>query len=114
MAKKKSAKKPQVKQQPKPEQRVVNLNPELDVEEQIPLNELPTIFPNSYEAVVAAARRARQLNLGLKPLVRTRMQRPVDVALAELAAKKVEYAVDEDEVKFIDPPTKAKPRSKKS
>jgi len=114
MAKKRSAKKQQVKQQPKPEQRVLNLNPELDVEEQIPLNELPTIFPNSYEAVVAAARRARQLNLGLKPLVRTRMQRPVDVALAELAAKKVEYAVDEDELTFQDPPAKTKPRAKKS
>jgi DNA-directed RNA polymerase omega subunit len=114
MAKRRSAKKQQVKQQPKPEQRVVNINPELEIEEQIPLNELPTIFPNSYEAVVAAARRARQLNLGLKPLVRTKMQRPVDIALAELAAKKVEYAVDEDELTFKEPPAKSKSRSKKS
>jgi len=114
MAKKRSAKKQQVKEQPKPEQRVVNLNPDIEVEEQIPLNELPTIFPNSYEAVVAAARRARQLNLGLKPLVRTKMQRPVDVALAELAAKKVEYAVDEDELTWKEPPAKGKSRSKKS
>jgi DNA-directed RNA polymerase subunit K/omega len=63
---------------------------------------------------VAAARRARQLNLGLKPLVRTKMQRPVDIALAELAAKKIEYAVDEDELTFKDPPPKRKSRSKKS
>jgi len=116
MAKRKSAKKHQVKvkEQPKPEQRVININPELEIEEQIPLNELPTIFPNSYEAVVAAARRARQLNLGLRPLVRTKMQRPVDVALAELAAKKIEYAVDEDEVKREVKPAKGKSRSKKS
>jgi len=114
MAKKKSAKKQQVKEQPKPEQRVININPELEIEEQIPLNELPTIFPNSYEAVVAAARRARQLNLGLRPLVRTKMQRPVDVALAELAAKKVEYAVEEDEAKQEEKPAKRKSRSKKS
>jgi DNA-directed RNA polymerase omega subunit len=114
MAKKKSAKKQKVKEQPKPEQRVININPELEIEEQIPLNELPTIFPNAYEAVVAAARRARQLNLGLRPLIRTKMQRPVDVALAELAAKKIEYAVDEDEVKQEVKPAKGKSRSKKS
>jgi|GEM_PF-1263639 len=116
MAKKKPAKKQKVKvkEQPKPEQRVVNINPELEIEEQIPLNELPTIFPNSYEAVVAAARRARQLNLGLRPLVRTKMQRPVDVALAELAAKKIEYTVDEDLFKQEAKPAKGKSRSKKS
>jgi hypothetical protein len=43
------------------------------------------------------------------------MQRPVDVALAELAAKKVEYAVDEDETAKLEAkPAKAKSRSKKS
>jgi DNA-directed RNA polymerase omega subunit len=62
----------------------------------VPLNELPTRFPNSYEAVVAAARRARQLNLGLRPLVKTGMSRPVDVALAELAAGKVEYTAGDE------------------
>jgi DNA-directed RNA polymerase omega subunit len=114
MAKKRSKKKQKAKETPKPQQRVVNINPDLEIEEQIPLNELPTIFPNLYEAVVAAARRARQLNLGLRPLVKTKMQRPVDIALAELAAKKVEYAIDDDESKREDSPPKGKTRSKKS
>ncbi len=75
----------------------IHLDPEKPVEEQIPLNALPTLFPNSYEIVVAAARRARQLNLGLRPLVKTQMIRPVDIALAELAAGKVTYELgDED------------------
>jgi DNA-directed RNA polymerase omega subunit len=96
MAKKKRKKKQPAKEAPAvpaaPE-----IDPEIPVEQQVPLNELPTLFPNSYEAVVAAARRARQLNLGLRPLVITNMYRPVDVALAELAAGKVEYtAGDED------------------
>lgn len=114
MAKRKTRKKQPPKEAPKPEQRVIDINPEVEIEDQVPLNELPTIFPNSYEAVVAAARRARQLNLGLRPLVKTKMQRPVDVALAELAARKVEYAVEDDEAKREEPPVKRKSRSKAS
>ena len=119
MAKRKTRKKLPPKQAPKQEQRVIHIDPEIEIEDQVPLNELPTIFPNSYEAVVAAARRARQLNLGLRPLVKTRMQRPVDVALAELAAKKVEYAVDGEEAPVAptaheEPPPKKKSRSKTS
>jgi DNA-directed RNA polymerase omega subunit len=114
MAKRKTQKKRPVKEAPKPEQRVINISPDREVEDQIPLNELPTIFPNSYEAVVAAARRARQLNLGLRPLVKTKMQRPVDVALAELAARKVEWAIDEEPSNLEEPPPKKKSRSKSS
>jgi DNA-directed RNA polymerase omega subunit len=94
MAKRKTKKKKAVKEEV--EEQTVEVDPDIDVERQIPLNELPTLFSNSYEIVVAAARRARQLNLGLRPLVKTGMNRPVDVALAELAAKKVEYASDDD------------------
>ena len=114
MAKRKTRKKQPPKEAPKPQQRAIDFNPEVEIEDQIPLNELPTIFPNSYEAVVAAARRARQLNLGLRPLIKTKMQRPVDVALAELAAKKVEYAVEDDEATREQPPAKRKSRSKSS
>lgn len=112
MAKKKQAKK-QPKKKPKkrakkqPKKRPVEevpalpkppeIDPEIPVEQQVPLNELPTHFANSYEIVVAAARRARQINLGLRPLVKTKMKRPVDVALAELAAGKVEYSSGEEE-----------------
>ncbi len=92
-AKKEEAK----KEESKPAEGFVEVNPEVPVEEQVPLNELPTFFPNAYEAVVAAARRARQLNLGLKPLLKTKMQRPVDIALAELAAGKVKYEFGEEE-----------------
>ena len=93
MAKKKSkkAEAEQAKTEPR-----VQIDPDKPVERQIPLNALPTLFPNSYEVVVAAARRARQLNLGLRPLIKTEMSRPVDVALAELAAGKVTYEVSED------------------
>ena len=96
MAKRKRKKKAPVEEPPaKPEVR--KIDPDVPVEQQVPLNELPTRFPNSYEAVVAAARRARQLNLGLRPLVKTKMHRPVDVALAELAAGKVEYSAGDEE-----------------
>jgi len=94
--------------------RQVDLDPDVDIEEQVPLNELPTHFPNSYEVVVAAARRARQLNLGLRPLVKTEMYRPVDVALAELVAGKVEYKAGELEIERELGTKKKKSRSKKS
>jgi DNA-directed RNA polymerase omega subunit len=113
MAKKKSKKKAPPKKE-KPEPRSVEINTEVEVEDQIALNELPTLFPNSYEIVVAAARRARQLNLGLKPLVKTRMHRPVDVALAEIAAGKVEYSTGDQEPEREAKTPKKKPRSKKS
>lgn len=96
MAKKKSKKK-RAAAEKRPQEQAPEIDPEVAVEEQVPLNELPTFFPNAYEAVVAAARRARQLNLGLRPLVKTGMSRPVDIALAELAAHKVEYVAGEEE-----------------
>ena len=111
MAKKK-AKKKQPAEEAKPQEKAVDIDPDMAVEDQIPLNELPTFFPNAYEIVVAAARRARQLNLGLKPLVKTGMYRPVDVALAELVAGKVEYATEKDEAKRETKTAKRKSRSK--
>ena len=111
MAKKKSKKK--AAQETETRLREVELNPDVDVEEQVPLNELPTHFSNSYEVVVAAARRARQLNLGLRPLVKTEMYRPVDVALAELVAGKVEYKAGDLEIEK-EAGAKKKSRSKKS
>ena len=112
MAKKKS-KKQRVAEE-KEQRKAIEVDPEIAVEEQVPLNELPTLFPNSYEAVVAAARRARQLNLGLRPLVKTGMYRPVDVALAELAAGKVEYTMGEEETGPDAGTKKRKSRSRKS
>ena len=96
MAKKKQKKKRPAAEAPA-RPKLSKIDPGLPVEQQVPLNELPTRFANAYEAVVAAARRARQLNLGLRPLVETKMYRPVDVALAELAAGKIEYSAGDDE-----------------
>jgi DNA-directed RNA polymerase omega subunit len=111
MATKKRKKKRQKEEAPAgPEH--VDIDPETLVEKQVPLNELPTRFPNAYEAVVAAARRARQLNLGLRPLVKTNMYRPVDVALAELAAGKVEYTSGDEEAVFKSAGKKTKSRAK--
>jgi DNA-directed RNA polymerase omega subunit len=111
MAKKKRKKKPPVEEAPV-EPAVPEINPELPVEQQVPLNELPTRFANAYEAVVAAARRARQLNLGLRPLVNTKMSRPVDVALAELAAGKVEYSAGDEETDLEGGGKKGRSRAK--
>jgi DNA-directed RNA polymerase omega subunit len=99
MAKKRTSKKRTKPEEPAAVDFKPKIDPDSRIEDQVPLNELPTLFPNSYEVVVAAARRARQLNLGLRPLVETRMKRPVDIALAELAAGKVEYGLGEDEEK---------------
>lgn len=99
MAKRKTPKKRTKAEEPEVADFTPRIDPDSRIEDQVPLNELPTLFPNSYEVVVAAARRARQLNLGLKPLVETRMKRPVDIALAELAAGKVEYGLGEEEEK---------------
>lgn len=111
MAKRKSKKK-QLDEKAKQPERAVTIDPDRVVEAQVALNELPTLFPNAYEVVVAAARRARQLNLGLRPLVKTKMYRPVDVALAELAAGKVEYETGEEEAKREGGRSKRKSRSK--
>lgn len=97
MAKRKTSKKRTRAEKPEVADYRPRIDPDSMIEEQVPLNELPTLFPNSYEVVVAAARRARQLNLGLRPLVETNMKRPVDIALAELAAGKVEYGLGEEE-----------------
>jgi DNA-directed RNA polymerase omega subunit len=117
MTKRKSKKRPagEVEEKKQPvERKPVEFNPDSPIEDQVPLNELPTFFSNSYEVVVAAARRARQLNLGLRPLVKTSMYRPVDVALAELAAGKVEYSADEPEIRRESRGKKGKSRSKQS
>lgn len=112
MAKKKPKK--QAAKEAEPRIKQVDLDPDIAIEDQIPLNEMPTDFPNSYEVVVAAARRARQLNLGLRPLVKTEMYRPVDIALAEMVAGKVEYTAGELEIGLEPGPKKKKSRSKKS
>ncbi len=110
MAKKKQKKQPAKETPTGPKH--AEIDPAFPVEQQVPLNELPTRFSNAYETVVAAARRARQLNLGLRPLVKTKMYRPVDVALAELAAGKIEYTAGDEEAVFEAAGKKRKSRGK--
>jgi len=112
MAKRKTSKKRVKAEEPEAADFMPKFDPDSRIEDQVPLNELPTFFSNSYEVVVAAARRARQLNLGLKPLVETRMKRPVDIALAELAAGKVEYGLGEEEQKRGRSKSKSKSKKK--
>ena len=112
MAKKKPKK--QAAQEEIPRIRWIELDPDVAVAEQVPLDRLPDHFPNSYEVVVAAARRARQLNLGLRPLIKTEMYRPVDIALAELVTGKVDYSAGELEIGGEPGSKKKKSRSKKS
>jgi len=43
-------------------------------------------IPNKYYAVVIASKRARDLNMGLAPLIKTNSTKPTTTALEEIAA----------------------------
>ncbi len=53
------------------------------------LEKLLSECKNRYELVVLASRRAREIVDGAEPLGEVRMQNPIDIALAELAAAKL-------------------------
>lgn len=46
---------------------------------------------SKYTLVVAAAKRARALTEGQKPLVNSQSKKPVTIALEEIAANKIRY-----------------------
>lgn len=53
-------------------------------------DELTKRYPSRYALAVVAARRARELNDGAKPLVETTpAEKPVSIALREIAAGRV-------------------------
>ena len=58
---------------------------------QLDIDALLKRVPSKYEMVVLAARRARQLVDGAKPLVPTRATKPVSMAFEEMAANVLEY-----------------------
>lgn len=58
---------------------------------QPPIDVLREKVDSRYTLVVCAAKRARQLLAGSKPLVDVNSDRPVTIALHELAADKLEY-----------------------
>lgn len=62
-------------------------------EEVIMLEDLEEIVSNKYLAVNIAARRARQLNEGERPTIKTGVVKPSTIALRELVEGKLEFRV---------------------
>ena len=52
-------------------------------------------FDSNYRYVLVAARRARQIQSGAKPLVETQSRKPCKIAQEEVQAGKVSYTVPE-------------------
>jgi DNA-directed RNA polymerase subunit omega len=50
------------------------------------INEVLEKIPNKYMAVIVASKRAKELNKGVRPLVKTDAVKPTTVALYEIAA----------------------------
>jgi DNA-directed RNA polymerase omega subunit len=59
--------------------------------ESAPLRKIPTLFDNLYELVVAAATRARQINAGSPTPIEGTDDRPLNVALREIAAGRTKF-----------------------
>ena len=49
------------------------------------INEVLDRIPNKYMATVVAAKRAREINLGIRPLVKSNAKKPTTQALLEVA-----------------------------
>ena len=87
------------------------------------INEVMDRIPNKYMAVIVASKRARAINDGKRPLVKTGSSKPTTSALAEIAAGVIvpepksleieaveeiepsEPAVEEEEAKQLPPPS---------
>lgn len=50
------------------------------------IDEVLKKIPNKYHAVVIAAKRARDLNIGLAPMIKTDAAKPTTIALEEIAS----------------------------
>lgn len=61
------------------------------------LRKIPTLFENLYEIVVAAATRARQINAGSPSAINGEEERPLNIALKEIAAGKTKYELSVEE-----------------
>ena len=49
------------------------------------IDEVLKHIPNKYLAVIVASKRAREINEGIRPLVKTRASKPTTMALEEIA-----------------------------
>jgi DNA-directed RNA polymerase subunit omega len=54
-------------------------------------------FDSNYRYIVVAARRARQLQNGARPMVETASRKPCRIAMDEIGAGKVKWIVPEPE-----------------
>ncbi|MGA2989980.1 MAG: DNA-directed RNA polymerase subunit omega [Candidatus Korobacteraceae bacterium] len=57
--------------------------------------ELINGFDSNYRYILVAARRARQLQSGARPLVETSSRKPCRIAAQEIQAQKVKWSVPE-------------------
>ena len=61
------------------------------------MRKIPTLYDNLYEIVVAAATRARQINAGSPTPIKTVEDRPLNIALREIAGGKTKYEITRQE-----------------
>ncbi len=54
-------------------------------------------FDSNYRYILVAARRARQLQSGAKPVIETQSRKPCRIAMNELQAGKVKWVIPEPE-----------------
>jgi len=71
--------------------------PQTFTSESAPLRKIPTLFENLYELVVAAATRARQINAGSPTPLDMEENRPLNIALKEIATGRTRYELGEPE-----------------
>ena len=55
-------------------------------------------FDSNYRYILVAARRARQLQSGARPLVETSARKPCRIAAQEIQAQKVKWCIPEPKV----------------
>jgi DNA-directed RNA polymerase subunit omega len=55
-------------------------------------------FDSNYRYILVAARRARQLQSGARPLVETNSRKPCRIAAQEIQAQKVKWTISEPKV----------------
>jgi len=60
------------------------------------INEVMDKIPNKYMAMMVAAKRAKALNQGERPLVKVDVQKPTTLALYEIASGYIEPGLDEN------------------
>ncbi|HKM17096.1 MAG: DNA-directed RNA polymerase subunit omega [Firmicutes bacterium] len=63
------------------------------------LDKKPGHVDNRYTLVVAAAKRARQILAGASPTIESEHQKPVTIALAEVAAGKIQWVRTKEGIK---------------